>query len=65
MDKSAHWPGIGRYIGYVSDVNWFFTRIKTIQEKQNIYIYYFDNETYWQKRRVYQDELDYLNKEIK
>ena len=52
MNQSPHWPGVGRYVGIVSDIityPWIMT----------------DNEDRqpWQSRRVYQDELDQYNKE--
>lgn len=44
---SAHWPGVGKYLGIVRD-DW-----------------HIEADSPWQKRRIYQDELDKFNKDEK
>lgn len=75
MNQSPHWPGVGRYVGLVIDKNTFndlkfdqfsFTTkfdgyIITVEEFIDKYV----DDKDWQVKRVYQDELDYLNGETK
>lgn len=55
---SPHWPGVGEYIGIVEDEQPILFVTNHLKEF-NIFDYY-DNFDF-QKRRVYQDELDALN----
>lgn len=60
-DKSPHWPGVGRYIGEIKDYkNDYGTGL--IGDEKVIFNFASLNETPYQIRRVYQDELDYYNK---
>ena len=49
-DKSPHWPGIGRFIGYVNDIKY------SVQTPLRDKFYFWDNYS-WQERRVYSDEI--------
>lgn len=57
MDKSPHWPGVGKYVGKIDDFMikawWVLKQPGRLDTKP------------WHLRRVYQDELDrYNNPEI-
>ena len=56
MDKSPHWPGVGRYVGEVCDGPRYWFDVKGGLSWSEV-----QDDHDFQKRRVYQDELDYIN----
>lgn len=56
LPKSPHWPGVGRYVGSVDDIHY---KDSMLELQLGIF-----DEWNWQINRVYQDEIDVLNKGI-